>query len=403
VAATTPGTAALDAPVTGSEVRSVNFFNGRLLTGQDLSREQDANRAARLALGRALGSGVACGLFVEPGATPVGAAPVLSVRAGIAVNSAGQVLSLPIRTDVSLAAAPPGADPTRIGFVDCLPPTEDIATIGEGVFVLTIAPATGLEGRAEVSGLVGDAACAAALSVETVKFRLLRLPIAASTLHPPGLVRSKLAAQLLTSSADVTAAPPATPLDQQGHLRSDEVPLALIHWTAVDGLRFIDCWAVRRELHSPDASGALPGLLPPAADGLARARLLQFQAQIAELVAPGGAAALRGGDHFVRLPPAGLLPAGVNGTTFLTGMTVRQGRARGTPAPLVVEPARVRAFLAASLAYPPIEVVSPEAVWLLAVRGASYGLFASAHVPYPAQPQFDVGHYDQANYALNAP
>jgi hypothetical protein len=401
--AATQDTAVLDTPISGSEVRSVNFFNGRLLTGQDLSREQDAGRAARLALGRALGAGVACGLLVEPGPTPAGAAPVLSVHSGIAVNASGQVLVLPVRTHVSLAAAPPGSDRTRIGFVDCVPPAEDLATVGEGVFVLTISPATRLEGRAEVSGLAGDAACAAALSVETVKFRLLRLPVAAATLHPPGLARSKLAAQLLTSSADVTAAAPDTPLSTQGNLRADEVPLALVHWTAVDGLRFVDCWAVRRELRPPDGSGALPGLLAPAADAVARARLLQFQAQLEDLVAPGGAAAMRASDHFVRLPPAGLLPAGVNGATFLSGMTVRQGRAAGSPAPLIAEPARVRSFLAASLDYPPVEVGAPEAVWLLAVRGAPYGLFASAHVPYPAQPQFDLSHYDEANYAIHAP
>jgi hypothetical protein len=207
----------------------------------------------------------------------------------------------------------------------------------------------------------------------------------------------------LDASADVTAAPAATPLDEQGRMGKDEVPLALVHWTAVGGLRFVDCWAVRRELHAPDAAGALPGVLAPAAGARARARLLQFQAQLDDLVAPGGAAALRASDNFVRLPAAGLLPAAVKGATFLAGMTVRQGRAKGAAAPLIVDVARVRAFLEASLAFPPLEVGSREALWLLAVRGAPYGLFASARVPYPGQPQFDVSRYDQADYAIPAP
>ena len=50
-------------------IRSVNFFNGRLLTGEDLSREQDANELARLRLGRAVGSGVAYGLEVAQAPT----------------------------------------------------------------------------------------------------------------------------------------------------------------------------------------------------------------------------------------------------------------------------------------------------------------------------------------------
>lgn len=399
------GPAALDAPVAGSELRSVNFFNGRLLTGQDLSREQDAVRAARLALGRAVGRGVACGLFVEQGPAAVGGAPVLRVGSGIALNACGQVLALPVTTDVSLAAAPAGTDARAIGFVDCVPPAGDLATIGQGVFVLTIGPATGFEGRAEVAGLAGDAACAAALTVETVRFRLLRLPIAASTLASPGLARSRLAALLLPDPTDVLAAPAPTPLDQQGRLGDDEVPLALIHWTAAAGLRFVDCWTVRRERHAPDPFGGdLPGLLEPRAAAVAHARVLQFQTQLQEIVDAGGAGALRASDHFTWLPAAGILPAGVVGPTFLTGMTVRQGRgATGAAEPLLVEPARVREFLGEALRYPPITVGAPEAIWLLRPRGLGYLLYGSARIRYPGQPQFDVSRFDQAHYALPAP
>ena len=45
----------LQNPILDGGIRSVNFFNGRLLTARDLSREQDANREATNRLGQALG------------------------------------------------------------------------------------------------------------------------------------------------------------------------------------------------------------------------------------------------------------------------------------------------------------------------------------------------------------
>ncbi|MFN7277616.1 MAG: hypothetical protein ACK5VP_07465, partial [Betaproteobacteria bacterium] len=46
-------------------IRSVNFFNGRLLTGKDLSREQDARRQSDRRIAQANGHGIAWGLEVE--------------------------------------------------------------------------------------------------------------------------------------------------------------------------------------------------------------------------------------------------------------------------------------------------------------------------------------------------
>lgn len=46
-------------------IESVNFFNGRLLSGQDLSREQAAQRQAAERMGLALGTGIAFGLEVS--------------------------------------------------------------------------------------------------------------------------------------------------------------------------------------------------------------------------------------------------------------------------------------------------------------------------------------------------
>ena len=44
-------------PIVNNRTRSVNFFNGRLLTGEDLTAEQQANRVAHSLLGQAAGAG----------------------------------------------------------------------------------------------------------------------------------------------------------------------------------------------------------------------------------------------------------------------------------------------------------------------------------------------------------
>jgi hypothetical protein len=54
---------AVQTPITDG-VRFVNFFNGRLLTAEDLRREQDANVVLRDRLGTAVGDGVVRGLRV---------------------------------------------------------------------------------------------------------------------------------------------------------------------------------------------------------------------------------------------------------------------------------------------------------------------------------------------------
>src|SRR4051812_48149119 len=86
-------------------IRSVNFFNGRLLSGEDLSQEQTANRTARRYLGQAVGEGVAYGLEVSQSqgvSTP--SMPVVTVQPGLAVNRNGQTLALTQSIDLALAA-----------------------------------------------------------------------------------------------------------------------------------------------------------------------------------------------------------------------------------------------------------------------------------------------------------
>ena len=54
--------------VASGGLRSPNFFNGRLLSGEDLTSEHAANDQARDRLGRTIGDGIAYGLQVANGA-----------------------------------------------------------------------------------------------------------------------------------------------------------------------------------------------------------------------------------------------------------------------------------------------------------------------------------------------
>ena len=55
----------LQQPIIDGGIRSINFFNGRMLTARDLTREQSANREVTRRLGQAVGEGVAYGLEVS--------------------------------------------------------------------------------------------------------------------------------------------------------------------------------------------------------------------------------------------------------------------------------------------------------------------------------------------------
>ena len=89
--------------VTSGAIETVRFFNGRLLSGADLTREQTArgNYDARLA--QAMGSGIAYGLTVAQTATdrsePLAA---VTVSAGLGVTRSGQVLALASDTRIAL-------------------------------------------------------------------------------------------------------------------------------------------------------------------------------------------------------------------------------------------------------------------------------------------------------------
>ncbi|RKH28981.1 hypothetical protein, partial [Corallococcus sicarius] len=83
---------ALDTPFLKDGIRSTNFFNGRLLSAEDLGQEQTARDAAQQRLGRALGEGVAYGLEVSLSQDNSATTPLVTVQPGLAVNREGEAM-----------------------------------------------------------------------------------------------------------------------------------------------------------------------------------------------------------------------------------------------------------------------------------------------------------------------
>ena len=96
----------LDTPFLDGALRSTNYFNGRVLSREDMQRDRDAERAIHQRLGLSLGHGIVSGFEVE--ARVIGGSsvtdPVVTVRAGLAVNRNGDTLALDRDVDVSLLA-----------------------------------------------------------------------------------------------------------------------------------------------------------------------------------------------------------------------------------------------------------------------------------------------------------
>jgi hypothetical protein len=414
-------------PIVNDRTRSVNFFNGRLLTGEDLTAEQQANRVAHSLLGQSVGSGVAYGLEVAASASlSQVATPVLSIKRGLAINPNGGALLLDDDTDISLVRPTALTSGTSSVFAECLPMQSGVYITGAGVYLLTIGPASATQGLAEVSGVnTGVAPCNSKYKADGVQFRLVQLDLTQTELGDVSHLRN-LVAYKCFGVADWAAnvSDPFGP-SSSGHGLIDqlrtaktitgcEVPLAVLYWTAADGIVFVDMWAVRRPLVSRD-------LLDMWAPGAGRRRVieglamfLQFQEQIEELmkspVTVSQLTSIDASSIFLYLPAAGLLPlSGTKGALgfdyakFFSGRTYRL--------PVYLEGAKLDSLLARSLLYPPIDLKSKEMMWLYWVREnmepivenpfiqlQSYMVFTNGQMSFEGKARFDLNYWDFANY-----
>ncbi|MDD2897509.1 MAG: hypothetical protein PHI31_02230 [Desulfuromonadaceae bacterium] len=348
-------------PVLDGGIHTTNFFNGRLLSAEDMQREQHAGRLQRRQLGQAIGDGVVYGLGVRDTgdvSTAVGkAGRTVSVSAGMAINRLGQALYLPADMDVSLVREKEVVDGDAGLFSPCskMPDTDLLS--GTGVYILVITPASGYEGQAPAGGVSsGDLSarggCRRRDAVEGVQFRLVRVKLESlpntsaellsdivrcATAVESGTDKAKnlsLLRNLLahicfgTGEFDRFVRDPFRKVENEAPqssygvvdaLRSGkipaltdcDVPLGLVYWTS-SGIQFVDQWSVRRRTVSKPASASWPVVFSERRRAEAEARFEQFQEQLNQLLAenssPFELSLLTATGWFRYLPAAGMIP-----------------------------------------------------------------------------------------------
>lgn len=413
----------LEQPVSDGGIENVNFFNGRLLSGSDLSREQRARRDSTARFGEALGDGIAFGLDVS--AQPPGlddSMVSILVQPGLAISRTGQLLRLTQPERIRLSRTDATSFATGgCAFDDCVPLAAGTYVAGEGLYLLTIAPAELAAGRARTngSGATGTP-CDIDRRIDSVRFRLLEIPaslyadlaVTAPDFRNQLAYRCFGAGVLVDWSTNLLAAGARVDglLDAMaGHgFAPQEVPLALIGFQGAAELTLLDAWSVRRPLALADPPGPFRSATAPRRIATGRAMLAQFQAQFDELVA-ANTPSLKARTHFPHLPPVGVLPRMTpdQGKDFFGGMEIR--------GPVHINSATVELLIRESLAFPAIRTADTAVVWLYAVaenliagtraladplRADPYLIFASANLAYRGDARFNLHRWNYANYAL---
>jgi len=367
---------ALNTPIVEGGLDRIPFFNGRVLTAEDLKTEQNANADERRRLGRALGTGVVDGLFVRKTSDQT-----VTVESGLGLAPSGQVVELPQTTEVSVLSSIEREETagTRGAFADCAVQSATVTT-GAGAYLLVVEPASTPDGRTPRTTLGGDGAagdCGAKRRVEGARLRLVPLDTGDDALVPSSLadgegeydvqnlsqkivearendeepmpkrvskLRNMLAHVCLRTPSALTETAslydtlrrqargedtsgdgdPEAPLDvlrDRARRRDrvapldDAVPLGLFFW-AHDRVEFVDAWSVRRRVHRLAPQRPVPATARRRAE--MEAAIYQFQDHLADLVEQTSADELRTIDvtNYARyLPPVGTVPVTDFGAT----------------------------------------------------------------------------------------
>jgi hypothetical protein len=415
--------AELQQPILDGGIRSINFFNGRLLTASDLTREQVANREVDKRLGKAVGEGIAYGFEVSKSLQATNARPVLTIEPGLAINRRGQTLQLATQIDVGLVRQSNGSTSTTPAFSECTPIQTGTYVAGAGMYLLTVAPAETSEGLAVTAGLeTGVASCNRDTLVSGLQFRLIQLnpPLTAAELHDENRLRNHVAYRCfgVTRTSAFVADPFAAPIRTYGlldELRDSlltdcDVPLAVLYWTSSLGIRFIDLWSARRGLASRFTDDRWSVILSNRRRRENEAMFLQFDHQISDILrTESNLSAVVASDRFEFLPPAGLLPitgtgssAGFNPAMFLGGLSSRDIA--------TIDGNLLRSLLHQALDHDPIDLSKPDKIQLYLIwenmkaveRGESTQLamlFASHTLPYSGVARFGSARWNLSRFA----
>jgi len=294
-----------------------NYVNGRLLTAEDLATERDSLLTRDTWVGQAAGPGVVSGLWVTGAATTVTVAP------GLGFNRRGDPIHVPAPVSLPLsavAARGSSVDAGRFGNCGFATPG-GVASVSDGAYVLTAAPACQLQGSSPLSAAPSATmapACTARWDVEGVAFKAISLSF---DVNGPGVTSDNRQSRLAhwcfgTDAWSQLGADPFTfpvafrGLDQvdPADLTPADLPLAVFTWIGGQ-LEIVDNWSARRRPTRSAATDASWGVvIGDERFSEAQARFLQFQNQVDRLVQSGAAGGTQASGTFAFLPPAGFLP-----------------------------------------------------------------------------------------------
>lgn len=315
----------LQEPIKNGSLRATNFFNGRLVTGTDLTREQDSRREAVRRIGKAVGTGIVYGLEVEKDYL-AGNDPVVNVSAGLAVNGCGQALYLSQDTNVNLLERFGAAAQSSSIFGECQPLQVGTYTAGYGLYLLVLTPAQKSEGSAPTSGLNNAfSTCNTDVILETAQFRLLAIDpfLSGETLPNQQKLRNYLAYRCfgVEETRNFFADPLGFSIKSYGLidemrdsvLSNSDVPLAIINWTST-GIKFVEMWAVRRRLIKRNDNEDWKQLFGDRRKAETEAMMQQFTDQLDQIEREtANLTAIEADDIFRYLPPAGIIPLASSG------------------------------------------------------------------------------------------
>ncbi|MCR6650130.1 MAG: hypothetical protein NVV73_00915 [Cellvibrionaceae bacterium] len=445
-------------PVIESGIKNVNFFEGRLLSGKDLTDQEAANRIHRRHLGRTLGHGVVEGLQVSVENTGAnGQQPVVRVGRGLAINLEGETLELALDyVDIRLSRTFDPPVGIQTGFKNCSPlPSETLVPSGAGLYILVMSPAHAWQEFAPQSGLQKKGIahnCGRRYLVESVQFRLVKFD---PTLMPDIAddVRNELENQYLSASnpvgsndlpalskmrnlvaqvcfgTDATTRSARDPnfvtkntttagidalLGMEEGLSLSDTPLALLYWN-LEGIVFVDNWAVKRKASHRDSSPYNIPTFTRHSYSRADESRLQFQEHLTFLMQRiADLSTVKAVNYFRFLPPVGYLPIrttsgtsniGFNEQVFFADAVVRNS--------VFVEAAELVPISQSALALPPVDLLSEEFMWLYRTRENAqeadnnptvtlqeYLVFTSGHAPYFGNARFNRNKWDYSNYGL---
>jgi hypothetical protein len=422
-------------------IRTTRFFNGRLLTAEDLTAEQATRQAQRLQLTRALGDGVAFGLEVAEHPDSTLARPVVSVEPGLAIAASGAPVELAKRVDLLLLRpeerSRPLAAPGGGLFADCAPRGAGAYSAGRAVYLLVVSPAETQQGR--VAAAAGSTArCGPLAVVEGVSFRLVWVSLTDGELLDAARLRNRVAHRLLGTDDPRLAsfwADPRGPVPRAYGLLDDlrpacldagDVPLAAIGWrTATSagdtaalrgpGVQFVDVWSARRGLAPDEPRQRWPLLTGRRRRVETEAAFFQFADEVEDLVAAAGARVpslreVTAASRFLYLPAVGILPL-ERAESRAPGFEPRLFfGAQALPELATLDAGLLPSLVHESLYHEPVRVGSGDRVQLYVVwenvTGRPAGrvpepvlVFAKSTIPYRGTARFDWATWSHSRYA----